>query len=102
MINKQKAIDDIVDNFNWEKVHKTMEALDWTWHDSEDETPTIGMLFRCAVGLLHDAYDGAERFKANYSARTGGFHARAIVDEGEIYELRLTFEVTSWEYNELD
>ena len=102
MINKQKAIDNIVDNFNWEKVHKTMVALDWTWTDSNLETPTTGMLFRCAVRLLHDAYDGVEKNKCNYSVRTGGFHARAIVDGEEIYELRLTFEVTSWEYNELD
>ena len=76
-----------------------MYALGWTWHDSEGETPTTGMLFRCAMGLLHDAYDGAEKVKINYSAATGGFHARAIVDDetGEIIELRLAFEVCSWE-----
>lgn len=99
MLDKQKAIDNIIENFNWEKVHKTMVALNWTWWDSENETPTIGALFKCATGLLHDAYDGAERFKADYSAGTGGFYARAIIDDKtkEIYELRLTFEVASWE-----
>lgn len=102
MISKEKAIENIIENFNWEKVHKTMVALDWTWYDSEGEVPTIGALFNCAIKLLHDAYDGAERFKSNYRVGTGGFYARATVDEEtkEIYELRLTFEVSSWEYDE--
>jgi len=102
MINKQKAIDEIIENFNWRKVHKTMEALDWTWATSEGKVPTTGALFNCAIKLLHDAYDGAERFKADYKVGTGGFYARATVDEKtkEIYELRLTFEVASWEYDE--
>jgi hypothetical protein len=99
MLNKQKAIDNIIENFNWEKVHNAMYALGWTWHDSEGETPTTGMLFRLGVNLLHDVYDGAEKEKCDYSSRTGGFHARAIVDDEtkEIIELRLTFEVCSWE-----
>ena len=102
MISKEKAIENIIENFNWEKVHKTMVALDWTWHDSEGEAPTIGALFNCAIKLLHEAYDGAERFKANYRTGTGGFYARATVDEEtkEIDELKLTFEVANWEYDE--
>ena len=99
MLNKQKAINNIIENFNWEKVHNAMYALGWTWHDSEGETPTTGMLFRCAVNLLHDAYDGAEKEKIDYMAATGGFYARALVGEEtkEVIELRLAFEVTSWE-----
>ena len=102
MINKQKAIDEIIENFNWEKVHKTMTALNWVWHDSEGETPTTGMLFKCAVRLLHDAYDGAEKEKCDYGANTGGFCARAIVDDEtkEIIELRIAFEVCNWDYYE--
>jgi hypothetical protein len=104
MINKQKAIDNIIEDFNWEKVHKTMTALNWKWHDSKGESPTIGMLFKCAVSLLHDAYDGAVKEKINYSAATGGFYARAYVDEEtkEIYELRLSFEICNWSYDEED
>jgi len=99
MLNKQKAINDIIENFNWEKVHNAMYALGWTWHDSEGETPTTGMLFRCAMGLLHDAYDGAEKDKCDYLVGTGGFRAQAIVSEDtkEVESLRLAFEVCSWE-----
>lgn len=105
MLNKQKAIDEIIENFDWERVHKTMEALNWTWHDSEGETPTLGALFRCASGLLHDAYDGAKMTEKSYSVATGGFIVRAFVDDEtkEIYSLRLAFEVCNWDsYVELD
>ena len=104
MLNKQKAIDDIIENFNWNKVHETMVALNWTWWDSNDEAPTLGMLFRCASKLLHDAYDGAEREKCDYLSATGGFRAQAIIDDEtkEIISLRLAFEVCSWEsYDEM-
>jgi len=100
MINKQKAIDNIIDNFNWEKVYNTMYALGWTWHDSGGEVPTTEMLFRCAVDLLHDAYNRAEKEKCDCLSRTGGFYVRALVNEEtkEVESLRLAFEVCSYEY----
>jgi hypothetical protein len=100
MLNKEKAIDNIIMYFKWEKVHTAMVALNWTWHDSGGEVPTTEMLFRCAVDLLHDAYNRAEKEKCDCSSRTGGFHARAIVDDEtkEIIELRLTFEVCNLGY----
>ena len=100
MINKQEAIDNIIENFNWGKVHKTMTALNWKWHDSKGESPTIGMLFKCAVDLLHDAYNRAEKEKCDCLSRTGGFYVRALVNEEtkEVESLRLAFEVCSYEY----
>jgi len=99
MINKQKAIDNIIENFNWEKVYNAMYALGWTWHDSEGETPSVGALFRCATRLLHEAYDGAEKEKCDYVMATGGFRAQALVndDTKEVESLRLSFEVCNWE-----
>jgi len=99
MINKQKAIDNIIENFNWEKVHTAMVALDWRWQD-DYEPPTTGALFRHAVDLLHYAYDEAIENRCDYSVRTGGFYARALVNEEtkEVESLRLAFEVCSWEY----
>jgi len=101
MIDKQKAIDNIIENFNWGKVHRAMDALGWTWYDSEG-TPSMGALFRCAMNLLHDAYDGAEKEKTDYIVSTGGFHVRALVSKEtkEVIELRLAFELTNWEYDE--
>lgn len=99
MLNKNKAIDSIIENFNWGKVHHTMTLLNWTWATTENEVPSTGALFRCAMNLLHGAYDGAVKEKSNYINATGGFRATATVDEEtkEVIELRLVFELTSWE-----
>lgn len=32
-MNKQEKIDEIMDSFDFEKVHKAMVALDWEWGD---------------------------------------------------------------------
>ena len=101
MIDRQKAIDEIIEYFDWGKVHKTMEFLNWTWATTDNEVPTIGQLFNNAVRLLQDAYDGALKEKQDYIVSTGGFRAKALVnEEKEIFELQLAFELTSWEYYE--
>lgn len=104
MINKEKSINEIIENFNFHKVYETMNALKWTWWDSEGETPSHVALFKCATRLLHDAYDGAKKEKENYTSATGGFRAQAYVDNKtkEIFSLRLSFEVCNWEYHEED
>ena len=53
----QSAIENIIENFNWEKVHNTMLALDWKWatYNSGTEVPSIGALVVTAQNLLHDA-----------------------------------------------
>ena len=45
-----ELIDEILDEFDFEIVHRTMKALDWTWHGSV-ESPTIGDLRRMARGV---------------------------------------------------
>lgn len=104
MINKQKAIDNIITYFDWEKVHKVMNALKWEWATLENggKIPTVGELFNCALKLLHEAYDKAQKERTNYTVGTGGFYAECIVDSEtkEITELQLRFEVTHWEYYE--
>ena len=104
-MNRSEAINDIVEHFNWDRVHKAMIALNWTWHDSGGEAPSLGALFKCAIDLLHRAYDGAEMHREDYMVATGGFRAQAYVDSDtkEIIELKLAFELCSWEhYVELD
>lgn len=103
MINKQEAIDNIVDNFDWDKVHRTMVALKWVWYNNgEYGIPNIGQLFDCAIDLLHRAYDMSVEQKCNSSIGTGGFYARTFIDEHtkEIISLRLTFELCNWDYYE--
>ena len=48
-------IDDIMRNFNFEKVHKVMEMLDWKWAMTKYGVPTVEELKVEARRLLEDA-----------------------------------------------
>jgi len=74
-------IDYIMDNFNFERVHVAMTALDWTWVDYSDmsklSVPTVPMLRKAARRLLNSAVDG------QITTASGGFHARYCPPEDE-------------------
>jgi hypothetical protein len=81
-----KIIDEILDEFDFERVHQTMKALNWTWVDT-DGVPTIGDLRRQARELLQDL------LKHNHHCvGTGGLFAYRIADT-----VGLRFEVTHYE-----
>ena len=96
--NREQLIDEIVENFNWDKVYRTMDALGWTWIDSEGETPSIVKLITTATRLLRDAFDGAVKEQQTYLSGTGGFEAVCYMDgEDDMYRLELRFVVASWD-----
>lgn len=79
-------IEEIMDEFDFEIVHRTMRALDWKWAGS-DGTPTIGDLRRMARELLKDL------IKNKYEVTgSGGLYAYRM---GATVGLR--FELTSYE-----
>jgi hypothetical protein len=82
-MNKE-ILDEILDEFDFEKVHKAMVALNWKWVDG---VPTIGDLRRTARELLNDLVRGELR-----GVGTGGLCA--YMENGLI---GLRFEVTNWE-----
>jgi hypothetical protein len=84
-MNKE-ILDEILDEFDFEKVHKVMVALNWTWH-SNDGVPSIGDLRRAARELLNDLVRGEFR-----CVGTKGFYA--YMENGLI---GLRFQVTDWE-----
>lgn len=84
MRNREKKIDYILKHFDFKRVHKAMDALGWTYWDSNDSTPSIRHLRKVAKGLLEKVKDD------NYNG-TGGFWARA---DGEILEL--SFSIDEW------
>ena len=51
-----EAIENILDEYDFHRVQKTMEALNWLWISSEGEIPSIGELRRQARRLLEDVY----------------------------------------------
>jgi hypothetical protein len=84
--NTRLLIEKITDEFDFERVHQTMKALNWTWHDT-DGVPSIGDLRRQARELLK------ELLKRNrYCVGTGGLFAYRFADT-----VGLRFEVTSYE-----
>ena len=82
-------IEYILDNFDWEKVRKVMEVLDWKWSTSasnEMVIPSFSTLRRNAKALLIQVSEG------DYdSIKTGGFAACKLPDG----HLELRFEIDS-------
>jgi hypothetical protein len=81
-----ELINEILDEFEFEKVHRTMKALDWKWSGC-DGVPSIGDLRRQARELLQ------ELLKHDYHLTgTGGLFAYRMADT-----VGLRFEVTSYD-----
>lgn len=80
-------IDEILDEFDFEKVHKVMVVLDWKWHNT-DGVPSIGDLRRMARSLLQHVVSSREI----NTAASGGL--TAFMHHGV---LGLRFEVSNYE-----
>ena len=87
---KQKLIDDIMDSFDFAKVHRVMKFLNWTWA-GDLEPPDEFELRRYARKLLKESLD------KQVSITTAGFKVtyRGRDDIDHIY-LDLTFYVDDW------
>ena len=94
---EQEAIDNIMDYFDFDKVLKTMIALDWKWikedHKSLDdlEIPSIERIRKTARTLLIRAVEIKD------STSTGGFQAE--YDDCNLY---LRFVVAEWDERATD
>jgi hypothetical protein len=91
---EDEIIADILDEFDFDKVHKVMEFLDWTWFkddmQSPAEVPTKGDLRKQARRLMNNCIKHEE-----CSTGTGGFYVRKSTYDGVPY-YELQFVVTSW------
>ncbi len=104
---KQELINEVLDNFDFEKVHKVMTFLDWKWislSDATNEVPSIAKLVRTAQQYLEMAYDGLAKasYEDNqYMVGSGGFEAQAKrypagLDKPDVL-LTLSFNLAQWE-----
>lgn len=80
-------IEEILDEFDFEKVHRVMLALNWKWHDAKG-VPAIADLRRMARSLLKQVVES----KGLHSVGSGGF--TAYMHHGL---LGLRFEISSYE-----
>ena len=87
-ITQQELIDEILDQFDLQKVKEVMDALNWTWAiGTESHVPDIPELRKQAREMLWDAIRSKHRM-----IKTGGFVAEKEDDD----TLELRFEVTAW------
>ena len=93
-------IQNILDNFDFEKCHQTMKFLNWKW-GFENMVPTVNMLRTSAVERLRDAMDYAKKAKcpkSTYFSSSGGFKGNAWINRyGQIEGIRLEFVLTDWD-----
>ena len=97
-----KAWYDILENFDWVRVHKTMGVLEWKYVNTDPELtcPSVGTLVKTAQGVCKIAWDNWERYPddtTQWYCATGGFEAEVWVDGCDEPQLRLQFVVTEWE-----
>jgi hypothetical protein len=87
-MGKKKAIKRILKNFDFERVHTAMEALNWGWYGTGRKAPSIDQLKETAERLLTDLV-----YAKDYKyASTGGFEASYV--DGV---LDLRFIVNQWD-----
>jgi hypothetical protein len=89
----QDRIDEIMDNFNFNKVEETMKALNWQW-SSTNGVPEQHELRKQARRLLKDvSTKNVSESDFRYYISTGGFKATKYFDG----DLALEFIVSSWD-----
>ena len=99
-----KMIGEIIEEFEFDKVHKTMVSLNWVWGDSF-APPSIEEMKETAENILHEVATtrlggyNITHHSSPITIRTGGFEAKAWCDEdrSQITDLSLEFVVTSYD-----
>ena len=96
-MKKEKQIEEIIEWFDWEDVHKAMVALDWKW-GIEAEVPSIGRLVNKARDMLDRVWESREKAGSReYILSTGGFKAECVEFEDGSVRLGLAFELSTWD-----
>lgn len=72
---------EVLDNFDFEKVHRVMVFLNWTWSTKKkkDKIPSIKKMKKHADRLIEDTIKGIKKYgDDSYSISEGGFEACAF------------------------
>lgn len=99
---KQRWIDEIMDNFDFNRVAKAMKALEWEWHDAFEGVPTESEI-RMQARYMLNAIDVVKTATSTGYYDTGGFIASGDYDANNNLEgLTLVFQLFEWQaYDEL-
>lgn len=93
MKGKNEMIDNIMDNFDFGRVAKTMKALEWKWHDVK-VIPEEYDIRKAARKLLKSVPDTF--IKDNYYTGSGGLYVQAWYENADLVLMELTFVVAEW------
>ena len=91
--SKQEQIDEIMDNFDFNKVAKIMDFLGWKWYMKEYRVPEESEIRKEARKHLSKTYDYGEGQGREYCTVTGGFK---YTYDPLYTELQLSFEIVNW------
>ena len=99
---KYDMVNEVLAHFDFEKVHKTMTALDWKWADVG--IPSIREIKETAEQRLYNAIeqvlspDNDSHHDVGWLSSSGGFKAMAWKNEdGTLAKIQLEFIVTDWD-----
>jgi hypothetical protein len=98
---EEKMIDEIIQEFDFERCYNAMNALNWQWVGTG--IPTIDMLKESAINRLRDTMKGVKdkenRLSANeyYASSSGGLKGTAWKNRyGHVTGIKLEFVLTEW------
>lgn len=95
-----ERIGNVMDNFDFDRVKKVMDALEWGWavdnpeYSGQTEIPELSDIRKMARKLMKEAYELSVKEGCGYTIATAGFEA--YCDAGDDY-LSLKFVVTDWD-----
>jgi hypothetical protein len=93
-----KLITEVTAQFDYQKVHKVMTELNWTWYYSQTETkvPSVGELVIRSLKLMNEAVNKLGYSEGRMIVATGGFKATAIRHDDGFITIDLEFVLTDW------
>jgi hypothetical protein len=90
-------IEDIMNNFDFKKVHSVMVLMNWQWYSSISKTgvPALREIKKTAKRLLNDALIcSRENKNVDIEISTGGFKARYAFSTDSLH---LYFIISDWD-----
>lgn len=94
-----KKINDVLENFDFKKVHEYMTETNWTWATSKTSSkiPSRIEIQKTAKFALVDAYNEMKHHGKLGYCSTGGFHAYCFNEHGKT-TFHLLFAIADYEY----
>ena len=92
----QSRIDEVMDWFDFEKVHKAMVLFDWEWFSLKavPEVPDLRKFVRDAMKYTYNEVISGKQM-SHYI--TGGFNIQCIRDEDDVIFFKVVFELADWQ-----